>query len=146
MERYKATVLENYPYVAKDQACRYYTTYYRPGPKLFKYVEHNNTNEVDLKNMVHNNVVSVAVEAKSWKFYSEGLFDETQCGEDIDHGVAVVGYSSNDNYWLIKNSWGTRWGMEGYIRLPIRTEKKQFTDGVCGIFNRPSYPVLGDLD
>lgn len=142
LERYKATVLQNYPYQAKDQACKYYTTYYRPGPKLFKYSEQNNTNVNSLKQMIHNNVVSVAVEAKNWKFYAGGLYDETQCGEDIDHGVAVVGYDSTNNYWLIKNSWGERWGEAGFMKLPITTTKKEFKDGVCGILNRPSFPWL----
>ena len=144
LSNYKATVLENYPYTAKDQACKYYTTYYRPGPKLFKYSEQNNTNVNSLKQMIHNNVVSVAVEAKSWKLYTGGVFDETQCGEEIDHGVAIVGYDSGVNYWLIKNSWGERWGDKGYIKLPITTPKKEFKDGACGVLNRPSYPWLQD--
>lgn len=139
---YNATVLENYPYRARDQACNYYTTYYRPGPKVWKYVEHNNTNVNDLKNMVHEGAVSVAVEAQHWKFYSGGTFDYTLCTENIDHGVIVTGYDSTENYWKIKNSWGTRWGEQGYMKLPINTPDKPFKDGTCGILNRPSYPVL----
>jgi len=96
--------------------------------------------------MVHNNAISVAVEAKNWKFYSEGVFDETACGEDIDHGVVVVGYDSNANYWLVKNSWGTRFGEAGYIKLPIKTTKKDFVVGICGLYNRPSYPILHSDD
>ncbi len=90
--------------------------------------------------MVVNNPVSVALEAQHWKFYSGGIFDETECGEDIDHGVVVVGYNTEDNYFKIRNSWGPRWGESGYIKLRINPTK-EFTDGTCGILNRPSYPI-----
>ena len=90
--------------------------------------------------MVLENAVSVALEAQNWKFYSSGIFDASVCGEDIDHGVVVVGYDTTENFYRIKNSWSARWGEAGYMRLPIETEKT-FTDGSCGILNRPSYPI-----
>jgi len=107
MKEYQMTVLQNYKYNANDGVCKYYTTFYRPGPKVFKYIEQLNTNENSLKNMLHNNVISVAVDAGNWRFYKSGVFDDKTCGEDINHGVALVGYDSKENYWLIKNSWGT---------------------------------------
>ena len=57
-----------------------------------------------------------------------GVFDECTSNK-LDHGVVVVGwgeewgYSSkykrkmNKKYWLIKNSWGTGWGDEGYLKV-----------------------------
>lgn len=138
---YNFEVENNYKYAAKDQACNYYRIAYRPGNKVWKYVEHNNTNNEDLKWMLHENTVSVAVEARGWKFYKSGIFDADECDEEIDHGVLLTGYNVGDNYWKIKNSWSARWGEQGYIRLPITTEKK-FKDGTCGILNRPSYPII----
>ena len=51
--------------------------------------------------------------------YKKGVFTKCSKGGKIGHSVAVVGYGKEKgkDYWLIKNSWGTRWGEEGYIRI-----------------------------
>lgn len=47
--------------------------------------------------------------------YVDGIFDESLCGTDIDHAVAIVGYTKDA--WIVKNSWGTDWGDKGYFKL-----------------------------
>ena len=39
------------------------------------------------------------------------------CGKSIDHAVQAVGVNTDDGYWKIRNSWGTSWGEDGYIRI-----------------------------
>jgi hypothetical protein len=63
------------------------------------------------------------------------------CGMQLDHGVLVVGYGSSlgRDYWIVKNSWGTGWGQNGYTFM----ERLGFNnhDGLCGINMMPSYPI-----
>ena len=55
----------------------------------------------------------------------------------LDHAVAAVGYgdSSGVNYWEVKNSWGTDWGIDGYILVA------KDNDNMCGIASDSTYVV-----
>jgi len=99
---------------------------------------------VGLKTALSQQPVSVAIEASGADFqlYHSGVYDK-KCGVELDHGVAAVGYGSsedNQEYWLIKNSWGPEWGEGGYIRMSIDSENGE--DGQCGIQSKASIPIL----
>jgi len=78
----------------------------------------------------------------SFQLYKEGVYFEEDCSSislNLDRGLLVVGYGSNDDgeeYYLVKNSLGTEWGMEGYIQM------SRNKDNHCGIATHASYPVI----
>ena len=88
--------------------------------------------------------VSIAIEAdqKEFQLYKSGVFTAA-CGTNLDHGVLVVGYGSlnGEDYYLVKNSWGTSWGAGGYIMLG-RGSQYNSGNGQCGMLMQGSYPTV----
>jgi C1A family cysteine protease len=86
--------------------------------------------------MVAGRPVAVAVSAGNsyWQSYTGGIMNV--CSGDLDHGVVVVGVyqDATQNYWKIKNSWGTSWGEDGYIRLD------RSIDNLCRVCSYGYYP------
>lgn len=128
----------DYPYKGVDGSCKQSAT--KAVTKVTSYVDVK-TNEAALKTAVNSRVISVAVDASSWSYYSGGIYDG-YCSTSLDHGVTLVGYGTENgqNYWRIKNSWNTWWGENGYIRLK-KTEGSS-SGGQCGVATAASYPVL----
>ena len=95
-------------------------------------------NEVALKAAVAQQPVSVGIEADQsvFQLYKGGVMDSKRCGDDIDLGVLIVGYGTENgkDYWKVKNAWGPSWGMEGYILIGRGED-------ICGISQQPNYPT-----
>jgi len=85
--------------------------------------------------------VSAAIDASllSFQYYRSGVYAPTGCNPDtLDHAILVVGYGVSNGlpYWLIQNSWGTSWGINGYMMMA------RDSNNMCGIASAASFPVL----
>ena len=131
---------EEDPYEAELSSCMNCI----PVAKFSQCVDVTPNNQVHLKEAVANGPVSVAIEAdqRIFQFYSGGVIDEYSCGTNLDHGVLIVGYGSEDgkDYWLVKNSWGDDWGENGYVKIARSNSTND--SGICGIAMQPSYIMV----
>lgn len=131
----------SYPYKASDGTCRPFFTTAIPRGAVTGYL--GVSDEVELLNAVGSTgPVSVAIEAdqSSFQFYSSGVLTG-DCGQSLDHSLLIVGYGSDAaglQYWKVKNSWGTSWGMDGYILIERGVNK-------CGIADAASYPTIATV-
>jgi len=103
-------------------------------------------NQLALKEAVSFGPVSIAIEAdqRIFQSYSSGVITSSACGTDLDHGVLIVGYGTEPetqlDYWLVKNSWSTTWGDEGYVKIQRSDSTNDI--GICGIAAQPSFPIV----
>jgi len=107
-------------------------------------VDVTSRNQLHLKEAVSMGPVSVAIEAdtSTFQFYNGGVISSSRCGTNLDHGVLVVGYGTESDgtmYWTVKNSWGSSWGEDGYVKI-ARSESSSDA-GICGIALQPSFPM-----
>ena len=85
--------------------------------------------------------LSVSIAANAIMFYSKGIFDDKNCGKNVNHAVNAVGYGSagHQNYYIVRNSWGASWGENGYIRMSRDVQKDT---GICSICTYALYPEV----
>jgi len=128
----KGAILESaYPYTARGGSCQ--AAGKSIAITISDYTDVKQKDESDLQKSVTQQPVSVAVDARKWQSYSSGVFSGCGSFVQLDHGVLAVGYT--DSYWKVKNSWGTRWGEKGFIRVTYGKNE-------CGIANAASYPTV----
>ncbi|KAI4826021.1 pro-cathepsin H [Pseudochaenichthys georgianus] len=131
---------EDYPYKAIELTC-----VYKPELAAAFVKDVVNITQYDEKGMVDAvatlNPVSFAFEVTSdFMHYSGGVYTSTECHQTpdkVNHAVLAVGYGLQDGtpYWIVKNSWGSRWGIDGYFL--IEREKN-----MCGLAACSSFPVV----
>jgi cathepsin L len=131
---------DSYPYTATGpNTCQYNAA--NSGDKISNYQDITSGSESALQTASNQQPISVAIDASqnSFQLYTSGVYNEPACSSSqLDHGVLVVGYGTDDSgtdYWIVKNSWGTSWGMQGYIWMSRNANNQ------CGIATAASYPI-----
>ncbi|CAH8360144.1 unnamed protein product [Eruca vesicaria subsp. sativa] len=131
----------DYPYTAVQGNCNHNENSANKVVKIDGYEDLPVNDEMSLKKAVAHQPVSVGIDKKSREFmlYKSGIYNGP-CGTQLDHAVVIVGYGSENgqDYWIVKNSWGTIWGEAGFVKMARNTQDPA---GICGITMIASYPI-----
>jgi len=80
--------------------------------------------------------LSICVDAETWQDYSSGILSDNcpSAYTDLDHCVQAVGFDTTGTtpYWIVRNSWNTDWGEEGFIRIAMGSN-------LCGVGDLATY-------
>ncbi|CAJ1049008.1 pro-cathepsin H-like [Xyrichtys novacula] len=131
---------ENYPYTGHQDTCNF-----KPSHAAAFVWDVVNITAYDEKAMIDAvawlNPISFAFEVTAdFMHYKKGVYYSSQCEKTADmvnHAVLAVGYGAQKRgklYWIVKNSWGTAWGMDGYFWI-------QRGKNMCGLATCASYPL-----
>ncbi|XP_028130756.1 cathepsin L-like proteinase isoform X1 [Diabrotica virgifera virgifera] len=131
VKRHGLSSESQYAYTGRDDRCKNVEN--KPLSSISGYVELETTEDALASAVASVGPVSIAVDADTWQLYGGGLFNNKNCRTNLNHGVLAVGYTKDA--FIVKNSWGTSWGEQGYIRV-ARGEN------LCGINLMNSYPKL----
>merc|ERR1711970_314324 len=162
---------KDYPYKSGSSgqtgSCGYDISDTPPVVGLSGYDTMTNDQDAVMEHLANVGPMAVAVAASRWGSYRSGVF--TGCSFDaniaINHAVVLVGYGTDavdGDYWIVRNSWGTGWGEDGYIRLQRQSKAQcgvnttpmdgsacvggpnndeQTVCGQCGVLSDVSYPL-----
>ncbi|XP_004591922.3 procathepsin L-like [Ochotona princeps] len=134
---------DSYPYEGRNLPCRYNPR--NSVANVTGFVRIPAREEALMKAVATVGPIAVALDAShpSFQFYKEGIYYEPDCRrKHLNHALLVVGYGfegsemDNNTYWLVKNSWGQKWGMHGYFKLA------KDRNNHCGIVTEASYPTV----
>ena len=129
-----------YTYEAEDDSCRYKQSTKGATISEVMYVPSDNITLL-YHAIATMGPISVAIDAEGdFQMYSSGIYETTDCSDEyLDHAVLVIGYGVSSNgkkYYIVKNSWGSDWGMNGYIYYSADIVN------MCGIANNATYPKV----
>ena len=90
-----------------------------------------------LTNVTDSSELTNPAGSQSFSFYADGIYDESPRLITLNHAVQLVGYT--EDAWILRNSWATGWGKDGYMLLARNTGKRK---GVLGEVVTPAFVTL----
>ena len=129
----------SYPYLAQEETCRYVASNKGATASSYRDIKQGSTSDL-VQACTNVGPISVAMDAsrQSFHFYKKGIYKDSACSTtNLDHAVLLIGYGTlmGEDYLLVKNSWGTSWGMNGYFMISK-------SDNMCGLATEASYPIV----
>jgi len=130
---------KDYPYHAEDQNCQFQKSKVVAKISDWKYATTGDDENTLQNNLVNVGPLSICVDAANWQDYTSGVMTAWECAwvVQLDHCVELIGYdqTSSTPFWIVRNSWDTDWGENGYIRLTM-------FENTCGLAEEATTAVV----
>jgi len=131
--------VKDYPYTAQDGNCNFQSKDIVAKISNWEYATEFYSETTLQNNLVGWGPLSICVDAANWQDYQSGVMSWEECAwvNELDHCVQLVGYNTNNNndYWIVRNSWGLNWGINGYIWLEMWRD-------TCGLAHEATCVVI----
>jgi len=127
----------DYPYTAHDGACHFEKSKVAATIKGFKFITKSGDETAMQQGLFEVGPLSICVDATTWQDYRGGVISHN-CGTKLDHCVQLMGWNSESagqEYWIVRNSWGVSWGLQGYLYV----EKGK---DLCGIAKEATSSII----
>jgi cathepsin F len=127
----------DYPYTAQDGTCNFQANLVKVTITNWQYATQNSDEQTMQNNLVSWGPLSICVDAEPWQDYTGGVMMASDCSNQLDHCVQLVGYDMTQStpFWIVRNSWGADWGENGYIRL-------QYGQDTCGCADEATSAII----
>ncbi|GFY43819.1 cathepsin O [Trichonephila inaurata madagascariensis] len=87
-----------------------------------------------LLHLAHHGPLIAAVDATGWQDYLGGII-QYNCDSERNHAVQIVGYDLTGEipYYIVRNSWGTEFGNDGYLNIIIGKNMCRIAEEVSAV-------------
>jgi len=135
--------ISNYPYTGEDGNCNFQAGDVVAKITNWQYATDTYSETEIQQNLVSWGPLSICVDASNWQDYEGGVMTWEECAwiNELDHCVELVGYNAtntDNSYWIVRNSWNTNWGIEGYIYL-------EMWEDTCGLAYEATSAIVSSL-
>jgi len=130
---------QSYPYTAENGACRFNKNEVVASISNWQYATKDNSESTFQENLASWGPLSICVDASRWQDYQSGVMAWWQCAiiPILDHCVQATGFDTTAStpYYVVRNSWGFDWGIQGYIWLEMNKD-------TCGLTHETTWPTI----
>ncbi|KAM4854413.1 bile acid-sensitive ion channel isoform 3-T3 [Thomomys bottae] len=126
-----------YPFKAHNSLCRYFS-FSQSGVSIKDYASYYFSGQEDTmaRALVTFGPLVVVVDAVSWQDYLGGVIQHHCSSGEANHAVLITGFDKTGRipYWIVRNSWGSSWGLDGYAHVKMGSNICGIADSVSAVF------------
>lgn len=126
-----------YPFKAQSGLCHYFSDSHSGfSIKGFSAYDFSDQEDQMAKALLTFGPLVVVVDAVSWQDYLGGVIQHHCSSGEANHAVLITGFDKTGStpYWIVRNSWGSSWGVDGYAHVKMGGNICGIADSVSAVF------------